>query len=334
MKFSIGDKIILNRTGEEGEVTAYINKEMVEVNVGGTLFPVYINDIDHPYLKWFTDTKKKTTVKSLPEQLPVEKKDFAKPKLTKGTYLSFLPEFKKDVFEDEVDALRVFLLNELPVSVYFQYKVLNNKQEVIFSHEGKLHAFEHIYLHTVPFEIMNEQPRFHWELTDSSNPKHAAKEDVLRIKPQKLFEHISTMLKSNEPTFSYLLTDGFAQAVMPDVFEEPIKHVKKTVHTAKNDWRESLPHFEIDLHLENITTNTRGLTNADKLQMQLNALQKHLNKVIANRQERTIIIHGLGKGVLRDEVHKLLREFPQVSKFSNEWQGRYGYGATEVWFKY
>ena len=55
MKFTIGDRIVLNRTGEEGHITAYINDQMVEVDVGGTVFPVHLEDVDHPYLKWFTD---------------------------------------------------------------------------------------------------------------------------------------------------------------------------------------------------------------------------------------------------------------------------------------
>ncbi|HEY1032549.1 MAG TPA: hypothetical protein VGD89_12305, partial [Flavipsychrobacter sp.] len=85
MKFSIGDKIILKRTGEEGAVISYINKEMVEVVVNGTHFPVYLDEIDHPYLKWFTEKKTKA-VRSAPEQLPVEKEKLRKPKLAKGVY--------------------------------------------------------------------------------------------------------------------------------------------------------------------------------------------------------------------------------------------------------
>jgi hypothetical protein len=332
MKFSIGDKIILNGTGEEGIVTAYINTEMVEVEVVGTTFPVYINDIDHPYLKWFTENKKKIIPKSLPEQLPVEK--FAKPKLARGVYLSFLPEFKADVFEDEVKDLRVYLLNELPTPVYFQYKVLNNQQQTIFSHAAKLHEFGHVYLHSMPFDAMNEQPRFHWELT-GGNDTNAITDGVLRVKPQKLFEHINTLLSKNEPSFSYLLVDGF-DAVVKHTSDNPVKPITKPTVTKpiEKNWKDTLPHFEIDLHLENITSNTRGLTNTDKLNLQLNALQKHLNAVIANHEERTVIIHGLGKGVLKDEVHRILRELPHVSKFSNEWHGRYGFGATEVWFRY
>ena len=336
MKFSIGDKIVLNRTGEEGVVTGYISTDMLEVEVNGVSFPVYASDIDHPYLKWFTENKKKPAKQTLLNELPVERDVFKKSKLAKGAYLSFLPEFKPDIFEDEVKALKIYLLNELPVPVYFHYKLVNNQQQVLFAHEGKLHEFSHLFLHTIPFELMNEQPRFHWELTDAGNAKYGMETGVLRIKPQKLFEHINTMLRSNEPMFVYLLTDSFKIANEKDDFEFTESYTTKPLvkKLPIANWKDTLPHFEIDLHLENITTHTRGLSSADKLLMQLNALHKHLNAVIANRQERTIIIHGLGKGVLRDEVHKVLREIPQVSKFSNEWQGKYGFGATEVWLKY
>lgn len=87
MKFSVGDRIVLNRTGEEGHVTALINKQMIEVEVGGTVFPVHLEDIDHPYLKWFTDKSAKKK-KALPEQLPVEKIAERKRRLAKGVYLS------------------------------------------------------------------------------------------------------------------------------------------------------------------------------------------------------------------------------------------------------
>lgn len=334
MKFSIGDRIILKQTGEEGHVTAYINQDMFEVEVNGVSFPVYKDDIDHPYLKWFTEGKKKKTVQSIPDVLPIEKQKFRKPKLAKGAYLSFMPEYKPDVFEDEVSFIKIYLLNELPQTVYFQYSVSDKNQRILFNHEGKLHGFGHIYLHALPFEEMNEQPRFYWELTDADDSLNATATDVLRIRPQKLFEHINTLLKNNEPTFSYLLVDGFVPKPKEEPKESIIPTKQMLVKQKQTDWRDALPRLEIDLHIENLLPDTKGLNNADILQIQLAALHDHLRAVMNNRQERTVIIHGLGKGVLRDEVHKALREIPQVSKFSNEWQGRYGFGATEVWFKY
>ncbi|WP_276131690.1 Smr/MutS family protein [Polluticoccus soli] len=92
--------------------------------------------------------------------------------------------------------------------------------------------------------------------------------------------------------------------------------------------------YEIDLHIENLVSTTKGLSNAEMLEIQLSALKQALNDAVMNRQERLMIIHGLGRGVLRDEVHKVLAETPGIERYVNEWQGKYGFGATEVFFDY
>ena len=78
----------------------------------------------------------------------------------------------------------------------------------------------------------------------------------------------------------------------------------------------------------------KGLTNADIIKIQLNTLKHYLQLAIVHRQERMVVIHGLGKGKLREEVHAILKQTPEVTRFKNEWSGRYGFGATEVFFRY
>jgi hypothetical protein len=336
MKFSIGDKVILKRTGEEGQVVAYINQQMLEVEVNGTAFPVYIDEVDHPYLKWFTEKKKPATNDNkFPEQLPVEKEKFRAPRLAKGVYLSFLPAFKPNEQEDIVDHIKIYLLNELPVAIRFGYevKLLNNS---LFRHDAQLHGFGHIYLHSIPFGDMNDQPRFHWKVSDPAQPAMRQEEGILRIRPQKLFEHISVMLRDNEPSFSYLLLQDFSPALKPQKPEkiEIVKPLVTPVPATEFPAKTEAPKYEIDLHIEILVDNTRGLTNADMLLIQLDTLKKYLHLAIMNRQERMMVIHGLGKGVLRDEVHRILSETPGVSRYVNEWQGQYGFGATEVFFDY
>ena len=55
MKFQIGDTILIIHSSEEGEVINIINDEMVMVEVGGVQFPIYIDQIDFPYFKRFTE---------------------------------------------------------------------------------------------------------------------------------------------------------------------------------------------------------------------------------------------------------------------------------------
>jgi Smr domain-containing protein len=331
MKFSIGDRIVLNRTGEEGFVTAYINQQMIEVEVSGVVFPVHLEDIDHPYLKWFTDKNVKKK-KSQPEQLPVEKIAERKQRLAKGVYLSFLPVFKSDGMDEVVDQLKVYLLNEMPQPVKFSYD-LRAVQKSEFRHEGVLHGFGNVYLHSVPYGDMNDQPRFHWQLTDPANTNMETAEGVLRIRPAKLFEHISHLLLHSEPTFGYLLIEDFAPKKKPEPKEkyELVRTPAMKTITTKNI---EAAKYELDLHIEALVDNRKGLTNADIVNIQLDTLRHYLQLSIVHRQERMIVIHGLGKGKLREDVHTILKQTPEVNRFKNEWSARYGFGATEVFFKY
>ncbi|MCW3123639.1 MAG: hypothetical protein JWQ38_3131 [Flavipsychrobacter sp.] len=332
MKFSIGDRIVLNRTGEEGFVTAYINEQMLEVEVGGTVFPVYLEDIDHPYMRWFTDKNKKKS--STPkEQLPIEKIAERRPRLAKGVYLSFLPVFKTDGMDEVADVLKVYLLNEMPQPIKYVYDVrLSQKSE--FRHEGTLHAFGNVYLHSVSYADMNDQPRFHWQIADTVNTDLQTEEGILRIKPAKLFEHINDIQFNGGPTFSYLLIDDLVpkkkaepvEQFVPPLRSQAINHVTtRTIEAAK---------YEVDLHIEALLDDRKGLTNADIVNIQMEALRHYLQLSIVHRQERMVVIHGLGKGRLKEEVHTILKQTPEVSRYKNEWSAKYGFGATEIFFKF
>jgi hypothetical protein len=334
MKFTIGDNIILKRTGEEGIVSGFINAQMIEVEVGGTSFPVYIEEVDHPYLKWFTDkNNNKKKQPAAPAPVPAEKLTVRQQRLAQGVYLSFLPVFKTEEMDEVVSHVKVFLLNELPVSIRFVYdaRIVDN---TLFRHEGTLHAFGNIYLHSVAYADMNDQPRLHWTLTDIAHTENKEEEGVLRIKPAKLFDHINRILQGAEPSFSYLLIDGFVVKPPPQPAPAPVPIIRSGKIVAAKKHEIEAPKYELDLHIEQLVNNPRGLATAEILKIQLDTLQRYLQIAIVHRQHSMVIIHGLGKGKLRDEVHAELRMTPEVARFKNEWSGRYGFGATEVIFKY
>ncbi|MCG7859693.1 hypothetical protein MD537_22130, partial [Flavihumibacter sediminis] len=55
---------------------------------------------------------------------------------------------------------------------------------------------------------------------------------------------------------------------------------------------------------------------------------------LAHYQPMLTVIHGLGSGRLRDEIHSLLRLRKPVKYFVNQYHPNYGYGATEIYFQY
>lgn len=333
MKFSIGDKVLLKRTGEEGHVTSYIDKKMIEVEVSGTVFPVYIEDLDHPYLKWFTEKKPLKKSNTNAEPLPVERIIERKPKLARGIYLSFMPVFKTEFMEEVVDYIKVHLLNELPVEVKFSYE-LKTTQANGFSHDGLVHSFGNVYLHNITWSDMNDQPRFNWKLIDATHKNMLTAEGVLKIKPVKLFEHIKESLFNGAPSFSYLLIDDFVEQPQKEVPVKPdISVPQMPVPLVTRQTLEPFK-FEVDLHADQLPPGWASLQPDAILKKQMDMLEHYVHLAIAHRQERMVVIHGLGKGKLKEAVHKYLKKVEAVSRFKNEWSGKYGFGATEIHFKY
>lgn len=333
MKFSIGDKILLKQTDEEGVVTGIICHDMFEVSVNGVVFPVHKDDIDHPYLKWFTQ-KKSQSAPVIPEVWPVEKNMPQHPRLSKGVYLSFMPMYKKDVFEDIVEGFKLYLINEMPTDIQIHYdaKIL---QQSVFSYKGKLHGFAHLYLHNISLEEMNDQPRFHWKLSDAGKEQLRSEEGILKIRPQKLFEQIQEILQKNEPTFQYLLVTDFKEKI-PEASpknppKSPLPIIKR--HAAKSFRTDELPRTVLDLHIEQLVKDATGWSHAEIITLQIQTLQRYLALALLHHLPRMIVIHGVGKGKLKDEVHKVLRQVPEIKSFTNEWMGGYGFGATEIHFK-
>jgi hypothetical protein len=80
--------------------------------------------------------------------------------------------------------------------------------------------------------------------------------------------------------------------------------------------------------------NWKHLTNAEILSIQLKEFEKWYELAIAHYQSQLIVIHGVGKGKLRDEIHDILRLKREVKSFVNQYHPSFGYGATEIYFQF
>lgn len=85
---------------------------------------------------------------------------------------------------------------------------------------------------------------------------------------------------------------------------------------------------EIDLHIHELVESEIGMSNFQKLSLQLDTAQRELQKAIAKKQQKIIFIHGRGEGVLRTELRNLVSKYPAT--FQDASYQEYGQGATEV----
>jgi small-conductance mechanosensitive channel len=88
--------------------------------------------------------------------------------------------------------------------------------------------------------------------------------------------------------------------------------------------------MEVDLHIHNLVQSSRGMTNFDMLNLQLQTAQRQLEFAIKKRIQRIVFIHGVGEGVLKEELETLFRRYDNLKYYDANYQ-KYGLGATEVY---
>ncbi len=341
MKFQTGDRVLVIHSGEEGEVVDTINDEMVMVEIRGVRFPAYNNQLDFPYFKRFSEKKivAEKNVKKYIEQLPKEKVVSKVSDLPEGIWLTFLPRFTNDEFGDEVvEQFKVHLINGTDTGYAFAYR-LNYKGNVSFELKNQLFPKQDFYLNDVPFEDVNDSPSFEFEFSLQEPNKRKADyfETALKLKPRQVFNKIEEIKKSGLPTFSYQLLDQYpdkaAEEARLDLSKLSAGGYK--VYEASRIREHLAPaRTVIDLHVERLTDNWERMDNFEIVTLQLAEFEKYYDLAIAHRQSNLIVIHGIGTGRLRDEIHDLLRHRKEVKSFVNRYHPSYGYGATEIYFQY
>lgn len=107
------------------------------------------------------------------------------------------------------------------------------------------------------------------------------------------------------------------------------------MYDAKNARRHLPPaRSVIDLHIEKISDEWSHLSNLEIITLQLQEFEKWYDLSIAHHQPSLIVIHGVGKGRLKEEIHDILKTKKEVKTFINQYDPRFGYGATEIFFQY
>ena len=335
MKYEPGDKIIVMLTNEEGKVVEIMNEKMVMIEVKGVRFPAYMDQIDFPYFNMFSQKKVVEKKKIYVDDLPKEK-GAVKVKVDNGMFICFIPVFDKDIFDDDVvEKLKIYLINQTATSFLFDYNLVFNG-ESSFQLKNTIEPLHDFYLHNINFEDLSDNPRFDVEfaLTNPDKKKAPYYETSLKLKAKQIFKKIEEIKLKNEPSFSYPLFETY-----PDKIDEEKVDLGKLGNAGFRVYdaskvRENLAPARtvVDLHIEKLTDSWKHLSNFEILTIQLKAFEKFYDLAVSHNQPTLTVIHGVGVGKLRDEIHDILKLKKEVKSFVNQYHHSYGYGATEIYF--
>ncbi|MEO8962998.1 MAG: hypothetical protein ABI325_14015, partial [Ginsengibacter sp.] len=286
MKYQVGDTVLLLHSQEEGEVVEILNDEMMLIDVAGVQFPVYNDQVDFPYFKRFSEKKVVVAKKEKKylDNLKIDKEK-QKYKVVPGVWLSFLPVFDKDVFDDDVvEKFKIYLINQTDDSLEFAYQIMF-KGAPDFHLNNTILPVSDFYLHDIPFEDLNDSPKFEFDFSLTMPDKRRTErlEANFKIRAKQLFQKIEEMKLKNEPTFSFMLFEKY-----PDKIEEVIPDYTNThgrlYNISQAKGKLESPRSVVDLHIEKLTDNWKGLSNFEILTIQLTYFEKFYNLAVAHQQ--------------------------------------------------
>lgn len=343
MLIAVGTKVRLKNTGDKG---------VISESLGGDLFTVYIeeDDIEIPAfasnLERIDDRKKHTAhvIKGkTPEKRPAPPVPELQYKILshQGIMLCFVPDYFLDGTTSHFD---VVLINDTVSDVLFDVK-LNLKHGQKFVVKAKLVSGSTQTLGQLQYGELNALPEVRidcWECTDKGTGSKLSHH--LKIKPKTFFSKITTAPLVNEQAHLFPIFKTLkAKAEKPKQGEDLATYTQRKAVPIRKSQRNYYDYYdvkafaefntELDLHIEQISPDYEGKSNADILNIQLQHFEKYLNRAIELGVERVFIIHGLGKGKLKNEVAARLMLNPEVQTYKNEFHPRYGWGATEVILK-
>ncbi len=114
-----------------------------------------------------------------------------------------------------------------------------------------------------------------------------------------------------------LLEDGFEESFLPSQLSVYAKEMFN--HELEVKDQASAPQFktqkisEIDLHFDAQRMKIHSIEPQEVLQRQLILLQEEIRESISNKVDRLIVIHGIGKGILKNEVIQISKKHPNIT---------------------
>ena len=343
MKYQVGDKVVLLHSKEEGIILEILDQQMARVLVDGVDFPVYLDQLDFPYYYQFS--KKHQHNRPIPaapnlplSEIPKEKYTGTKAVLDRGLQLVFFPILHPDEADFLVDRFKVYLSNGLRYSFSFSYCYRKKGQEH-WSQSGLSQSDTDFYLHDILFEDFSDNPIFQFTCKPLNGLENLKEEfaTIIRIKPRQLFEQLEKVRLQKLASFSLMIFENFPlkdeSTVLPEIQLKSAVSTSSILSKSQKDFEDSFSHI-IDLHIENLLPDWKGLSNFEILKIQLDHFDQVVERTLRNQQPILIVIHGVGEGKLKNEIHHLLKQMKEVRLFENRSDPRFGQGATTIYFQY
>lgn len=113
--------------------------------------------------------------------------------------------------------------------------------------------------------------------------------------------------------------------------EPPVKPEARNPTPVKKSRKPVNEPEEVDLHIQHLADRYKHMTNREIVLLQMSHFHSALQGARERKASSLVVIHGVGRGVLKAEIRAALAEMDRCS-FEDANYLKYGYGATEIRF--
>jgi dsDNA-specific endonuclease/ATPase MutS2 len=312
---NIGDRVRLLHGNEEGIIRKISSSGRMQIEIeDGFIIPalkselVLINEAEKRHFG-----EKSVEEKEIDTPLPI-----SGPK-DQGLYLAFLP------INDQ--SLSLYLINDSrqPYLAHASEVFGTNQRTLLAAtlNPGEAKKFDDRLL-----KEMDEWPAFLLRFIPIHNTLEKAIpafERQLKMKPTQFFKHLSKAPSLDKTAYIFSLEQTTKELDIRALNQE-LDEIRPKAETQKA----VKPSRSIDLHIEKLATDPKGMSNSEMLRVQLDCFERNLDQAIASGMDEITFIHGIGNGVLRKEIHKRLSQLQNIKYFQDTQKDQWGYGATLV----
>jgi len=340
----VGDKVkFLNDVGG-GIVTGFVNKNVANVeNEDGFEIPYPISklinesapELSKDYKGPKTETfSSETEIKAEKPEMETEGKIITGKDLPEF-FFCFVPTDSKNPLAGEIE---MYLVNDSNFNVLYHFSHFTGTHYISVGH-GNVKPNSKIKLESMVQSELNELPDYCFQLIYFANEQKEWQQPILKkfkINPVKFYKessyHSNFFFENNAMILQ--ISDNILDTELDKLTEEDFKKVvklkepKPEAKIAAN--KKTAEVVEVDLHIHELIDNPTGLSNKELLEIQLEKAESEMNAAIKTAVKRIVFIHGVGQGVLKQELTKLLqKKFPKHYHQDASFK-EYGYGATMV----
>ncbi|MEM6766510.1 MAG: Smr/MutS family protein [Bacteroidota bacterium] len=312
MQFRVGQRVRFLHESGEGVISSLLDQHHVEVDLGDD-FPIEVH---------------------ISEVIPVaeEEKHYQKPEQENTSTVSRSSAhnlFELSLIicpEEDATQYQVSLFNPEPVDILFTCYIKWKSKHQGTAH-GLLKSQQITLLGTLSLDQITRTKEFYFQLLSfKPGPGYPHQLEIQQIPWNK------NSLKNPTRFLSPVAKKGwdFSLRKKISIIEETLKvegvsFKKMDLPTRKTK--------EVDLHIEELVSRPHKMAPSEMLKIQLQHAERAISQAIMDHCASLVFIHGVGEGVLRKEIRKMLEFEEQVSRFENADPAKYGNGATIAYLK-